>query len=189
MMRIKRRLWKSPEKRSHLSNPSQNPNPKLRLKLKFSQKLESKTITQAKLRLNPSQMLKPKLSLKLSQGQSLNQTSARRLKRRLNPRPRRHPTRSHERQHVQPPPKTQQRRRSSISRPHHESLGGVKHRPIREIGARVGRLLSHRGTWLGRVLSGKRASRTGGKTERTNRCGSDWRGRVWFRPATRGAVQ
>src|ERR1017187_3355804 len=144
MMRIKRRLWKSPGKRSHLSNPSQNPNPKLRLKLKLSLKLESKTITPAKLRLNPSQRLKPKLSLKLSQRQNLNQNPTRSLKRKLNSSPRRHPRRSHERQHGQPPSKTQQRRRSSIGRPHDESLGGVKHRPIREIGSRVGLTVSPR---------------------------------------------
>ena len=99
------------------------------------------------------------------------------------------PRRSHERHHGEPAPKDQQRRRSPIRRPHDESLGRLEHRTIREIGARVGRLLSDRGAGVGRVLSGKRAGGLDGGTERTNRCGCDWRDRVRFRPGTGGPVQ
>ena len=65
--------------------------------------------------------------------------------------------RSHERHHGEPAPKDRQCRRSPIRRPHDEGPGRLEHRTIREIGARVGRLLSHRGAGVGRVLSGKRA--------------------------------
>ena len=104
------------------------------------------------------------------------------------PKPERHRRRSHERHHGEPAPKDQQCRRSPIRRPHDEGPGRFEHRPIRAIGARVGRLLSHRGAGVGRVLSGKRASGLDGGTERTNRCGCDWRGRVRFRPGTGGPV-
>ena len=82
--------------------------------------------------------------------------------------PRRKPRRSHERHHGEPAPKDQQCRRSPIRRPHDESLGRIEHRTIREIGARVGRLLSDRGAGVGRVLSGKRAGGHDGGTESTN---------------------
>ena len=72
--------------------------------------------------------------------------------------PRRHSRRSHERHHGEPAPKDRQRRRSPIRRPHDEGLGRLEHRTIREIGARVGRLLSDRGAGVGRLLSGERAS-------------------------------
>ena len=98
------------------------------------------------------------------------------------------PRRSHERHHGEPAPKDQQRRRSPIRRPHDEGLGRLEHRTIREIGARVGRLLSDRGAGVGRMLSGKRAGGLDGRTERTNRCGCDRRGRVRFRPGTGGPV-
>ena len=98
------------------------------------------------------------------------------------------PRRSHERHHGEPAPKDRQRRRSPIRRPHDESRGRLEHRTIREIGARVGRLLSHRGAGIGRLLSGKRAGGLDGRTEKTNRCGCDWRGRVRFRPGTGGPV-
>ena len=97
--------------------------------------------------------------------------------------------RSHERHHGEPAPQDQQCRRSPIRRPHDESLGRLEHRTIREIGARVGRLLSDRGAGVGRVLSGKRASGLDGRTERTNRCGCDRRRRVRLRPGTGGPVQ
>ena len=100
----------------------------------------------------------------------------------------RSPRRSHERHHGEPAPQDQQCRRSPIRRPHDEGLGRLEHRPIREIGARVGRLLSDRGAGVGRVLSGKRAGGPDGGTERTNRCGCDRRGRVRFRPGTGGPV-
>ena len=48
-----------------------------------------------------------------------------------------------------------------------KSLGRLEHRTIREIGARVGRLLSNRGTGVERVLSGTRAGGLDGETERT----------------------
>ena len=106
-----------------------------------------------------------------------------------NPSPRRRSRRSHERHHGEPAPKDQQCRRSPIRRPHDEGPGRLEHRTIREIGARVGRLLSDRGAGVGRVLSGKRAGGLDGGTERTNRCGCDRRGRVRFRPGTGGPVQ
>ena len=74
--------------------------------------------------------------------------------------------RSHERHHGEPAPQDQQCRRSPIRRPHDESPGRLEHRTIREIGARVGRLLSDRGAGVGRVLSGKRAGGLDGGTER-----------------------
>ena len=64
------------------------------------------------------------------------------------------PRSSHERHHGEPAPKDQQCRRSPIRRPHDEGLGRIEHRTIREIGARVGRLLSDCGAGVGRVLSG-----------------------------------
>ena len=97
--------------------------------------------------------------------------------------------RNHERHHGEPAPQDQQCRRSPIRRPHDESLGRLEHRTIREIGARVGRLLSDRGAGVGRVLSGKRAGGLDGGTERTNRCGCDRRGRFRIRPGTGGPVQ
>ena len=99
------------------------------------------------------------------------------------------PRRSHERHHGEPAPKDQQRRRSPIRRPHDEGPGRLEHRTIREIGARVGRLLSDRGAGVGRLLSGKRAGGLDGRTERTDRSGCDRRGRVRFRPGTGGPVQ
>ena len=71
---------------------------------------------------------------------------------------RRHPRISHERHHGELAPKDQQCRRSPIRRPHDESSGRIEYRAIREIGARISRLLSDRGAGVGRVLSGKRAS-------------------------------
>ena len=99
------------------------------------------------------------------------------------------PRRSHERHHGEPAPKDQQRRRSPIRRPHDESPGRLEHRTIREIGARVGRLLSDRGAGAGRVLSGKRAGgRDGRNAKGANRCGCDRRDRVRVRPGTGGPV-
>ncbi len=103
--------------------------------------------------------------------------------------PSQHPRRSHERHHGEPAPKDRQCRRSPIRRPHDEGPGRLEHRTIREIGARVGRLLSHRGAGVGRVLSGKRAGGLDGGTERTNRCGCDRRDRVRLRPGTGRPVQ
>ena len=65
--------------------------------------------------------------------------------------------RSHERHHGESAPKDRQSRGSPIRRPHDEGPGRLEHRTIREIGARVGRLLSHCGAGVGRVLPGKRA--------------------------------
>ena len=41
---------------------------------------------------------------------------------------------------------------------------------------------------LGVMLPGKRAGALDGRTEKTNSCGCDWRGRVRFRPGTGGPV-
>ena len=98
------------------------------------------------------------------------------------------PRRSHERHHGEPAPKDRQSRGSPIRRPHDEGPGRLEHRTIREIGARVGRLLSHCGAGVGRLLPGKRAGALDCRTERTNSCGCDWRGRVRFRPGTGGPV-
>jgi hypothetical protein len=56
---------------------------------------------------------------------------------------------SHEQHDHQPAPEDRQCRKSSIRRPHHESPGRFEHQSIRAVGARAGRLLSHRGTGLG----------------------------------------
>ena len=103
--------------------------------------------------------------------------------------PRRRPRRSHERHHGEPAPKDQQCRRSPIRRPHDESPGRIEHRTIREIGARVGRLLSDRGARVGRVLSGNRPGGLDGGTESADPCGCDRRDRFRIRPGTGGAVQ
>ena len=73
----------------------------------------------------------------------------------VKPEPKPSPRRSHERHHGESAPKDQQCRRSPIRRPHDEGLGRLEHRTIREIGARVGRLLSHRGAGVGRLLPGQ----------------------------------
>ena len=90
---------------------------------------------------------------------SLNPSRSRRPKRRSNPSPRRQARRSHERHHGEPAPKDRQCRRSPIRRPHDEGPGRFEYRPIRAIGARVGRLLSDRGAGVGRLLPGERAQR------------------------------
>jgi hypothetical protein len=40
------------------------------------------------------------------------------------------------------------------------------------------------GAGVERLLPGKRAGALDGSTAKTNRCGYDWRGRVWLRPGT-----
>ena len=82
------------------------------------------------------------------------------------------PQSSHERHHGEPAPEDRQRRRSPIRRPHDEGRGRLEHRAIREIGARVGRLLSHRGTGVGRLLPGKRLGAVDCRTERKTVAGA-----------------
>src|ERR1700683_955708 len=107
-----------------------------------------------------------------------------------NPRlmPKQRPGRAHERHYGGSAPKDQQCWGSAISRSRDESLGGIKHRAIREIGTRVGRLLSDRGTGAGRVLSGKRADDHYGGTQGTSPGERDKRHRLRVRSGTGGAV-
>ena len=99
--------------------------------------------------------------------------------RRSNRSPSRHPRRSHERHHGEPAAQDQQCRRSPIRRSHDESPGRFKHRPIREIGARVGRLLSQRGAGVEHLLSGK-ACRPAPMTERKGQTDAGAIGAVVF---------
>ena len=96
--------------------------------------------------------------------------------------------RSHERHHGESAPKNQRSRGSPICRPHDEGRGRFQHRTIREIGARVGRLLSHRGTRARRMLPGKRAGALDCTTEKRPSSPCDSRGRVRFRPGTGGPI-
>ena len=49
----------------------------------------------------------------------------------------------------EPEPQDRRRGRSGIGRPFHEGFGSREHRAVREVGARAGRLLSHRGVGPG----------------------------------------
>jgi hypothetical protein len=86
-----------------------------------------------------------------------------------------------------PAPKDRQRRRSPIRRPHHEGPGRLEYRPIRAIGARAGRLLSHVELGLGACFRESGPAPIDWR-DKTNGCGCDWRGRVRFRPGTGGPV-
>ena len=131
-------------------------------------------IARKSLRFAPVQAVKPEAKPEAQAG---------------SPSPSLNPRRSHERHHGESAPKDRRSRGSPIRRPHDEGRGRLEHRTIREIGARVGRLLSHCGTGVGRMLPGKRAGALDCRTERTNSRGCDWRGRVRFRPGTGGPVQ
>ena len=128
--------------------------------------------------VNPSLTAGPSRSLNGGQTENGRQTEAQGGR----------PRRSHERHHGEPAPKDQQCRRSPIRRPHDESLGRLEYRTIREIGARIGRLLSDRGAGLGACFRESEPAALDGRTERTNRCGCDRRGRVRVRPGTGGPV-
>ena len=83
-----------------------------------------------------------------------------RPQRRSNQSPSRYPRRSLERDHSEPAAQDQQCQRSPIRRSDDESHGRLKHRPIRESGARIGRLLSQRGVGLEHLLPGEHAGST-----------------------------
>jgi hypothetical protein len=89
---------------------------------------------------------------------------------------------------ARPAPKDRQRRRSPIRRPHDEGPGRFEYRPIRAIGARVGRLLSHVELGLGVCFRGTGSGGIDDWRDKTNGCGCDWRGRVRFRPGIGGPV-
>src|SRR5580658_8426980 len=59
---------------------------------------------------------------------------------------------SHERYHGKSATQDRRSRGSPIRRSHHEGRGRIEHWTVRKIPSRVVRLLSHRGTGVGRVL-------------------------------------
>ena len=91
--------------------------------------------------------------------------------RRSSRRRRRRRRRSRERHHGEPAPTDRQRGGSAVRRPNDEGLGRVEHRTVREVGARAGRLRSHRGAGAGRLLSGREPATSTG--ERKGRAAAD----------------
>src|SRR5664279_2716318 len=139
---------------------------------------------------NPSRKPNPKPHPSLTAGPNRmpQPTLMRNPSRELSRNPNRKPKRNHERHHGELAPKDQQRRRSSVRRPHDESPGRFEYRTIREVGACIGRLLSDRGIRVGRMLSRKRARSPDGKAKRASRCRGHWGGGVRVRPGTGGTV-
>ena len=145
---------------------------------RFQPKPEAQAEPKAEAKAEPKPKPSPRLDPSPSRGS----------KRRSSPSLSLNPRRSHERHHGEFAPKDRWSRGSPIRRSHDEVRGRIEHRTIRELGARVGRLLSHCGTGVGRMFPGKRAGALDGRPETTNSCGCDWRGRVRFRSGTGGPV-